>query len=132
MSFIFQASCSRVPSRNNSYPLSSSRLSSNWANSHSLHSSRILYLCTQKNMKKNLLKLHDDGKFGAHKKKHQTIAIHVITWPDTVWAFCSNKTFCANKTFWEEIWQNGLDTNIAVCVCSVTGGDALIIEYYKS
>jgi len=60
------------------------------------------------------------------KKKLQKIAIHVITWPDAVWAFCSNKTFC------EEIWQNGLDTNIAVCVCSVTGGDALIIEYYKA
>jgi hypothetical protein len=53
MSFIFQASCSKVPCRNNSSPLTSSRFYSSWANSLSLsfitHS---LSLHTQKTRKK--------------------------------------------------------------------------------
>jgi hypothetical protein len=80
-----------------------------------------------KKHEKNLLKLHDDGKFGAHKKKNQNN-----------YDSCDYMTGCCvssllkNNTFCEEIWQKGLHTNIAVCVCSVTGGDGLTIEYYKA
>ncbi len=45
---------------------------------------------------------------------------------------CCVSSLLKNNTFCEEIWQKGLHTNIAVCVCSVTGGDALTIEYYKA
>ncbi len=44
---------------------------------------------------------------------------------------CCVSSLLKNNTFCEEIWQKGLHTNIAVCVCSV-GGDGLTIEYYKA
>ncbi len=56
------------------------------------HSSHILYLCTPKNMKKTSSSFMMMANLEHTKKKTKTIMIHVITWPDVVWALCSKTT----------------------------------------